>query len=64
MIHEVVEPEVQNLKILNSYAAFYKSFTELNKLLENIGFEFVSDDYDFNTKYNPTRYYFATYKKK
>ena len=64
MIHEVVEPEVQNLKILNSYAAFYKSFTELNKLLENIGFEFVSDDYNFNTKYNPTRYYFATYKKK
>ena len=64
MIHEVVEPEVQNLKILNSYAGFYKSFDELDKLLKNIGFDFVSDDYNFNTKYNPTRYYFATYKKK
>lgn len=64
MIHEVVEPEVQNLKILNSYAGFYKSFYELDELLKNIGFEFVSDDYNFNTKYNPTRYYFATYKKK
>ena len=64
MIHEVVEQEVQNLKILNSYAGFYKSFYELDELLKNIGFEFVSDDYNFNTKYNPTRYYFAIYKKK
>lgn len=64
MIHEVVEPEVQNLKILNTYAAFYKSFNDLNKILENIGFEFVSDDYNFNPKYNPTRYYFVTYRKK
>ena len=64
MIHEVVESEVQNTKILSSYAAFYKSFIELNNILENIGFEFISDDYDFNPKYNPTRYYFAIYRKK
>ena len=64
MIHEVVEPDVQNTKILSSYAAFYKSFTELNNILETIGFEFIYDDYDFNPKYNPTRYYFAIYRKK
>jgi ubiquinone/menaquinone biosynthesis C-methylase UbiE len=64
MIHEYVEPDVPNTKILKTYSAFYKSFTELNKLLETIGFEFVLDDYDFNPKFNPTRYYFAIYKKK
>ena len=64
MIHEVVEPEVSNTKILNSYAAFYKSFNELNTIIKNIGFVFVSDNYNFNPKYNPTRYYFATYRKK
>lgn len=63
MIHEFVEPEEANTKILNSYAAFYKSFNELNDIMQSIGFEFVSDDYNFHLK-NPTRYYFVTYRKK
>ena len=32
--------------------------------MNTIGFEFISDDYNFNEKYNPTRYYFVTYRKK
>ena len=64
MIHEYVEPEIPNVDILNRYVAFYKSFTELNKLLQKNGFEFVSDNYNFDTRINPTRYYFAIYKKK
>ena len=64
MIHETVEPEVENTKILTSYAAFYKSFEQLDKMMVSIGFELVSEDYNFNPKYNPTRYYFVTYRKK
>ena len=64
MIHEAVEPEVENTKILTSYAAFYKSFEQLNDMMVSIGFELVSEDYNFNPKYNPTRYYFVTYRKK
>ena len=64
IIHEYVEPEIPNVDILNRYVAFYKSFTELNKLLQKNGFEFISDNYNFDTRINPTRYYFAIYKKK
>jgi SAM-dependent methyltransferase len=63
MIHEYVEPNEPNIDILNNYAAFYKSFTDLNELITDIGFEFITDNYDFNIKFNPTRYYFAIYKK-
>jgi len=64
MIHEYVVQDEQNTKILNTYVAFYKSFHDLNTILINSGFEFVSDDYNFDPKINPTRYYFAIYKKK
>ena len=63
MIHEYVEPEIPNTNILNNYVAFYKSFNELDKMLKKIGFKFILDQYDFNPKFNPTRYYFAVYKK-
>jgi SAM-dependent methyltransferase len=63
MIHEYVEPEIPNTKILNNYVAFYKSFIELDYILKLIGFKFILDKYDFNPDFNPTRYYFAVYKK-
>lgn len=63
IIHEVVEPDMPNNKIFNSYSAFYTSFNQLNDIMQSIGFEFVSDDYNFHSK-NPTRYYFVTYRKK
>ena len=63
MVHEYVKPDIPNTEILKSYAAFYKSFNELNTLLKNNGFELVNNEYNFDIKINPTRYYFAIYKK-
>lgn len=64
VIHEYVEPEIPNTKILNTYNAFYKSFGKLDKILKNIGFEFFKDSFFQDIRINPTRYYFAVYIKK
>lgn len=64
IIHEYVEPDIPNEDILKSYCAFYKSFNELNSLLEYFGFERLEQQYDFNPKFNPTRYYYSVYRKK
>ena len=64
MLHEYVEPEIPNTKILNTYNAFYKSFGQIDKMLKDIGFEFFKDDFFQDIKINPTRYYFAVYIKK
>lgn len=63
VIHEYVVPDTPNDKIFDTYYAFYKSYKELNSILEKNGFVYVKSNYNFDEIINPTRYYYSIYKK-